>query len=261
MAIFRLVLAGLLLAPALSFSAPASDTWTQGRVTQIRKLVNTGEIRIGRASERAARVDDRVDAKQYVLTGSGALAELEFNDASLLRVGQNTVFTFSGGEREAKLDKGSVLFHDLDPNGHTEVRTPLLTCAVEGCLFVVQTFGTNGAFYLFHGNATVNGRKLVPGECLEIRGGAISVFTFDRLRAMNTGALFIQFPELALAREIRLLLEGSGITGPLVNPRFNTSVLNPPGPGRPNPSPDKPRNPPPQIPDEGDGEGYPDYSP
>jgi hypothetical protein len=245
------------LAPATS--TRAAEAWTDSHVTQIRRLVNTGTIQIGRKSERRTQVKDRVAPSEYVLTGTGALAELQFNDRSILRVGQNTVFTYAPGSRNARLDQGSVLYHDLDADAQTEVRTPLLTCAIEGCLFVVQTFGPIGAFYLFDGDATVNGRKLKPGDCLIVDRGNVRVFRFDRLLALRTGALFVQFPELPIARRLLAQIPSDpSLVNPPGHSRFSDTLIEPPGPDpKPRPKRDKPRQER-QIPDD---EGPYDDSP
>ena len=77
------------LAPA---AATAVTPYTQATVTRYQNKVTYGDT-LAKA-RRPAQTGDVVKADKYLLTETDSRAELKYEDGSIVRVGQNTVFTF-----------------------------------------------------------------------------------------------------------------------------------------------------------------------
>lgn len=94
--------------------------------------VNLGTRRGDAATQRPAKVSDTVRGENFVLSGADSRAEMRFPDESLVRVGQNTVFSFQEGSRSMSLQKGAALFYMPKGSGAATFKTPTLTAAITG---------------------------------------------------------------------------------------------------------------------------------
>jgi len=77
---------------------------------------------VGKA-RRPAQTGDVIKADKYLLTETDSRAELKYEDGSIVRVGQNTVFTFEADTRTLELEKGSLIFYIPKGSGGGTVRT------------------------------------------------------------------------------------------------------------------------------------------
>src|SRR4051812_40254376 len=87
------LLAALVFVLALA-AARAAMPFIQAKVTQIENKVSYGTIAGGQAKLRAAKVSDLVKSGNFVQTETESRAELQYDDGSLVRIGQHTVFSF-----------------------------------------------------------------------------------------------------------------------------------------------------------------------
>jgi hypothetical protein len=114
--------AGLLCASA----AVAATPFNEATVTRLQAIVKYGEVKSGTTSARPAAVNDVVRAKNFLLTETDARAELKYEDGSVVRIGQNTVFSFEANSRTLSWRKGRLSslsrrhgrWPDQDPKPH-----------------------------------------------------------------------------------------------------------------------------------------------
>ena len=79
---------------------------TSAHVTEIR---NDVRYQPADAAERAAQISDQVRETDVLRTGERSLAELEFNDKTITRLGSLSVFSFNRETREFRAGKGTML--------------------------------------------------------------------------------------------------------------------------------------------------------
>ncbi|MEQ1850635.1 MAG: FecR family protein [Chthoniobacteraceae bacterium] len=125
-----------IMSAAAGFAAIPFDS---AMVTRVENKVTLGEIK-GRtvAGRRPAAVADVVKADNFVQTTSNSRAELQFRDKSLVRVGQNSVFSFQADTRTLSLESGEMLFYVVPGKGGATIKTPTLTAAVTGTTALVR---------------------------------------------------------------------------------------------------------------------------
>lgn len=183
----------------------AAIPFTSATVTKVENRVSYGETRGG--SRRRAEVTDVVRASNYLLTETDSRAELQYQDGSLVRVGQNTVFSFDASSRTLSLDKGSFIFHVPKGSGGGVIKTPSLTAAITGTSGKVS----ENIIAIIEGVVRLipSGRLVRAGEFARRNAdGTITIARFDPAR-VNAG----------------LLVNFNGVM-----PGFNEELLRPPGP-------------------------------
>jgi hypothetical protein len=168
--------------------AAHAAAFNQARVTRIQNRVNYGEVRGGRAAvTRPASVNDIVRENNYLLTEIEARAELRYEDGSVVRIGQNTVFSFDADTRRLTLDKGSLIFYIPKGSGGGQIKTPSLTAAITGTVGKVST----NTIAILDGQVRLvpSGRLVGEGQFARAnRDGSITIAPFDMSRA-NDGEL------------------------------------------------------------------------
>jgi hypothetical protein len=107
-------------------------SFSQARVTRIQNKVNYGVVKAGRSITRPAAVADLVRENNYLLSETESRAELQYEDGSVVRIGQNTVFSFDASARQLTLEKGSLIFYIPKGSGGGLIKTPSLTAAITG---------------------------------------------------------------------------------------------------------------------------------
>jgi hypothetical protein len=151
--------------------------FTSAIVTRVENHVSIGSHAGG--PERPAALHDVVEAETYIYTQDESRAELEFPDHSIVRVGQNTVFSFDADSRTLSLEKGAMLFYVPPGSGGGTIKTPSLTAAITGTVGKVSD----------HMIAVLSGSIETPwgvvhaGEALGSVGGKIVIFKFDPSQA------------------------------------------------------------------------------
>lgn len=110
------------------FAAP----FASATVTKVEHKVFLGERQSDRSVKRPAAPNDVMKAQNFLQSESDSRAEIQYPDGSVVRVGQNSVFSFNAASRELVLDKGSLLFHIPKGAGGGTLKTASLTAAITG---------------------------------------------------------------------------------------------------------------------------------
>ena len=118
----------LIITLALATAASA-DTLRSAKITQAVKDVKVYE---GKTSGRAANIGETIDRSSSVATGRRSRAELTFQDETITRLGQNSVFSFRKGGRDVELKQGSILMQVPKNAGGATIRTATVTAAITG---------------------------------------------------------------------------------------------------------------------------------
>lgn len=117
-----------------AFTARA-DQLRQARVTEVVKdvkLLPTG------SAARPAVISDEVHNGTAVRTGLESRAELTFADATLARLGANTVFSFTEGTRNLDLNDGAMLLRVPKNAGGAKINTAAVTAAITGTTIMLE---------------------------------------------------------------------------------------------------------------------------
>ncbi len=115
----------------------AAEPYASATVTRVENKVAIGHVRNGQVQQQtAASINDVIRAEQYLLTEAASRAEIQFVDNTIVRVGQNTVFSFDAASRTLSLQKGAMLFYVPHGDGG-RIKTPTLTAAIAGCTVAV----------------------------------------------------------------------------------------------------------------------------
>ncbi len=199
----HLVTLAVLTVLALSaLFARAAVPFSEATVTRLQNRVSYGEQRDGDSLTRPAAVQDVVKARNFLLTETDARAELRYPDGSIVRVGQNTVFTFEADSRTLSLIKGSFIFYVPKGEGGGVIKTPSLTAAITGTV----------------GKVSPNMIAVIEGTLKLIPSGRI-VGAGQFVRRNADGTLTIDWFDPATALDGKLM----SFNGPL--PPFRESEL------------------------------------
>jgi hypothetical protein len=120
-----------LLWPALSFAGPL----TEARVTAI---VNQVKVSDPAAGDRAARIDDIIQAELALMTGIKSRSELTFQDNTLTRLGPESYFSFKSGTRDMTLQRGTLLLQVPKGIGGAKIHTASVTAAITGTTIMME---------------------------------------------------------------------------------------------------------------------------
>jgi len=174
----------VVLVVVLLSAAHAAVPFSSATVTKVENRVSYGDARQGRTATRPAAVADIVRASSFLLTETDSRAELQYLDGSLVRVGQNTVFSFDASSRTLSLDKGSFIFYVPKGSGGGRIKTPSLTAAISGTAGKVST----NIIAIVEGSVRLvpSGRVVNAGEFARRNAdGSITVGRFDPARALD----------------------------------------------------------------------------
>ena len=141
--------------------------FSQARVTQVVqdvKVVPSG------SAARAATVNETVNQGSAVQTGTQSRSELTFQDKSITRLGEKTIFTVGKGARTIDLGSGQFLLYVPKNSGGAKVKMGSVTAAITGTT-VLGDVRPNGIveFTVLEGDANV--RLDSVGQCLRMHAG------------------------------------------------------------------------------------------
>lgn len=175
---FRVPLACIVaLAPC---AAQAAGTLQSAEVTRVYNKV---DLLQPEQSAVPAKVGDDVAGSTAVQTGGQSRAELQFNDATIARLGANSVFSFDRGTRDLNLNEGVILLEVPKNAGGATINTAAVTAAVTGTTVMIESRKGKGGkgvvkFIVLEGTMrlTLNGRSgesilLGPGQMITMRAG------------------------------------------------------------------------------------------
>ena len=182
---------------ATTDAAPLSEA----RVSQIIQDVR---LLPANAAPRPAVVNDNVRLGSAVRTGTQSRAELTFQDLTITRLGENTVFSLKEGTRDLTLEHGSILLQVPSGAPTATIRTAAVTAAVSGGTAMFGT-GPPIKFMVMEGVGTFYPAGH-PDEAVTLHGGEMvtlspdghpQVSTFNVKLVLETSPLFTEFPDLA----------------------------------------------------------------
>ena len=116
----------------LSSVCQASDLGST-KITAVRSTVE----HFDGTAKGAGDVGQSVTPGHSVSTKEQSLAELTADDKSIIRLGANSVFSYSSAERIVKLDKGTMLMHTPPGNGGATIDSGGVVGAISGTTFML----------------------------------------------------------------------------------------------------------------------------
>src|SRR5438094_7927327 len=165
---------GFLLCGAIlvAFTGANGADLKEARVTQIVRDV---KLLPNAAPARPAIVNDPVRDGTAVRTGVESRTELTFADATLARLGANTIFSFTEGTRNLELTDGAMLLRVPKNAGGAQINTAAVTAAITGTTVMLE-FHKNSyiKFIILEGT----GRIFLPGhvgESVLLQAGQILI--------------------------------------------------------------------------------------
>lgn len=186
--IMKFLLTGLIVgASAVAFAAAPL---TESIFTEIVQDVNV--VAAANQSVTPARKDARFKAPDLVRTGPASRVEMTASDQTITRIGANTVFTFESGERNLRLEKGSLLFSSPAGKGGGTIKYRGTAAAVLGTTLICTVL-PDGSFKTLvlegQGQVTLaNGRSVTlnAGEMVIVRPdgndfGPVEIFNLESL--------------------------------------------------------------------------------
>ena len=117
-----------LLIPLLTVSASAAPLQS----AKITQAVNEVTVLPVSSEARPAKIGETITGDTSLKTGRKSRAELAFQDNTITRLGQNSIFSFQQGGREVELKQGSVLLQVPKDAGGATIRTATVTAAITG---------------------------------------------------------------------------------------------------------------------------------
>ena len=163
----------LLVAPV----ALASVSWLSNETiatdfdhAQVTQVVQDVKVLPSGASARPVTVNETVHKGSAVQTGTQSRSELTFQDKSITRLGEKTIFTVGKGSRTIDLGSGQFLLYVPKNSGGAKVKMGSVTAAITGTT-VLGDVKPNGIveFTVLEGDANV--RLDSVGQCLRIHAG------------------------------------------------------------------------------------------
>ena len=116
--------------PFLALIVPAAADSL--RTASVTAATNEVQIYPGSSASHHASIGEKVAMPSSVQTGRNSRTELTFNDSTITRLGQNSVFSFREGGRNVELKQGSVLLQVPKNAGGATIRTATVTAAITG---------------------------------------------------------------------------------------------------------------------------------
>jgi FecR protein len=176
----------------------------EARVSQVIRDVR---LLPEQAAPRPARVSDEVRHGTAVRTGLESRAELTFTDATLARLGANTIFSFDQGTRNLQLGGGAMLLRVPKNDGGAQINTAAITAAITGTTMLIEYHPDafckyimlEGVARIFRNNKVGESVLLHAGQMLIVNPngkGLPEPVDVDLERLMKTSLLITGFPPL-----------------------------------------------------------------
>jgi hypothetical protein len=195
----NLIPLGIFLALATAQTCLAAKELKSGSFAVVKSKVE----HIQGTTKSMAKEKESVDEKSVVDTGAASFTQLDFSDASVLRLGANTQFSFQSKERIIKLESGSMIMNVPPGNGGIMVDGGGVTGAVSGTTIMASKDAQgNFSFIVLEGSGTgkVTARdgtitEIRPGQMatLAAGGGAANVMTVNLDAMKDISPLFAEF--------------------------------------------------------------------
>lgn len=174
----------------LMFLIPATSHAEKFDRAEVSKIINDVNLLLGTKGTRPASKGAVVSGDTAVRTGLKSRAQMDFPDASIIRLGANSVFSFMKGKRDVDLEKGTILMQVPKGLGRTKIRTSSISAAITGTTILIEyvppvlndtgevvTPGTFKAIVI-EGTLELELNE-VPGETLVLNAGEMAAFPTD----------------------------------------------------------------------------------
>ena len=157
------------------------------------------------ADQKPAVQDGKIAEGNKVDTGPGSCTEMTFTDSSVMRMGQNSHFSFDSKERLIRLDQGTLLMHVPPGNGGISIEGGGVVGAVSGSTVMASSDGKgNFSFAVLEsegGKGQITNKDgsvtpLTPGQMGVVsanRPGAATSFELNVTALMESSPLFTEF--------------------------------------------------------------------
>jgi len=176
-----------MLVPLVNASPASAQTYNYGGPGVANVSVANGNVTIIRGDSGAqipAQINAPLVAGDYVATGSGSNAEVQFDGVTMLRLANNTQVRFGNlapNSREVQLAAGTVDLAQLQAGGNAQVDTPVLSVRPnQSGDYRVSVLGNGETLVTVRsGSATVSAANgshtLTPGSTLVDNANSISL--------------------------------------------------------------------------------------
>lgn len=174
----------------LMFLVPATSYAEKFNRAEVTKVINDVRLLTGTKTSRPASKGSVVSGKMAVRTGLKSRAQMDFPDASIVRLGANSVFSFIQSQRDVDLEKGTILMQVPKSLGRTKIRTSSISAAITGTTILIEyvppitndageiiTPGTFKAIVI-EGSLELELKNL-PGQTLILTAGEMAAFPTD----------------------------------------------------------------------------------
>ena len=195
----NLIPLGILVALATAQTCLAAKELKTGSFAVVKSKVEHTQG----TTKSMAKEKETVDEKSVVDTGAASFTQLDFSDASVLRLGANTQFSFQSKERIIKLEGGSMIMNVPPGNGGIMIDGGGVTGAVSGTTIMASKDAQgNFSFMVLEGSGTgkVTARdgtttEIRPGQMatLDVAGGAPKVIAVNMDSLRDISPLFSEF--------------------------------------------------------------------
>ncbi len=195
---FNLIPLGILVALATAQTCLAAKEIKSGSFAVVKSKVEHTQG----TTKSMSKEKESVDEKSVVDTGAASFTQLDFSDASVLRLGTNTQFSFQSKERIIKLESGSLIMNVPPGNGGIMVDGGGVTGAVSGTTIMASKDAQgNFSFIVLEGGAgkviardgTIT--EIRPGQMATLAavGGPANVMTVNLDAMKDISPLFSEF--------------------------------------------------------------------
>ena len=145
--------------------------FSQARVTQV---VQDVKVMPSGAAARPAAVNETVQQGSAVQTGTQSRSELTFQDQTITRLGENTIFTV-GGARSIELGSGQFLLYVPKKAGGAKVKMGSVTAAITGTTVLGNVYPSGIVeFTVLEGSACMHLDKF--GQAVYVQAGQKVVY-------------------------------------------------------------------------------------
>lgn len=165
-------------------AALAAEPFTSATVSRVENQVSYGKVVGDRSETRPAAANDVVKAANFLMSEAESRAELKYEDGTIVRIGQNTIFTFEANTRTLNLKKGTFVFYVPKGKGGGTIKTPSFTAAITGTIGKVA----DNLIAVIEGEVTLvpSGRKVSEGFFARFNSdGSIDILPFDRMKEFH----------------------------------------------------------------------------
>ncbi len=122
----------------LIFFIPVTSYAGKFKTAEVTRTINDVRLLTGTKTSRPASKGSVVSGDTAVRTGQKSRAQMDFPDASIVRLGANSVFSFTQGQRDADLGKGTILMQVPKNLGRTKIRTSSISAAITGTTILIE---------------------------------------------------------------------------------------------------------------------------